>query len=689
MKMPLHINGSYKFGALEAVLILAFLAAGLFWSIDAKNDKDTFEQLKILAKRGSHQAQYKLATLYAAGEGVSLDYAEAMKWFRAAAIQNDRDAAYAVGVMYAGGLGTPKDEARAADWYRTAAEFGQSGAQFLTALNYATSKGGARDEAVAARWFYRAAEQGNTEAGIALAAMYGSGSGVQKDNVAAYAWATIAAATAQQKENRDRAIQLQTLTRRTMRPEEVVEAQEIALAWRPRLESRPPPPPALTNEQGGIQASLTLERSEAVARWRILRPLATEISELSVEVDQKPSGALTAEPYPRPDAKTSILILLDGSDPSHEAQILSDKNVALQMAQQVQSNEEFDVAIYANEFRLLLPADSGVGAIENQLRAWVPRPESANLGRALRTAIEMPSLMPTERRGVFVLTDGHSDDVVDTKALIENAKKHRTSLNFIVSASKRPILPDLAELAVATGGLVVTESGLAAFVQAPFWLLNSGGTARVALNLSPRPFWQSDPEVRFVLHAGTNELSLKTPVPVPVAGIRETTVLLTRDRPLVAAGSGAAVLALVGGLAFHIGRRRRKKAIGSEVVIEDTLPHQILALLKNKADGVTYPIQSRIVQLGRGGEAHIRLKDETVSRIHAILRQLKSGAFEIENRSGNGTFVNNQKVEIATLADGDLVTMGLTTLHYSRSEPLDEAMDVAAAPNTKETALPH
>jgi TPR repeat protein len=694
MKMKLRVHGSHGLRVLNAVLISIFLVVGAFVSAnadDALSQADfsaAIGRLKTLAERGSHQAQYRLGIFYVEGKGVRQDYMEAMRWFRQAASQNDRDATYSMGVMYAAGFGVPKDEAKSAVWYRMAAEMGHSAAQVLTALNYATAKGVARDDSIAARWFYRAAQQGTVEAQIALASMYASGSGVQKDNIAAYAWATIAAAIANKKEIRDRAVQLQTVARDAMGLDEVVEAQEIVIAWRPKSERPAPPLPTTAGEQEGIQASLTLEGGEATVNWRFQRPPKAEISEISAEMDGKPLGTLTGAPYPRPDAKTSILILLDGSDPTRTAQFLNDKKTVLQIARQAKSNEEVDLAIYSNGFQLLLPSDSSVSALEHQVNELTPRSEPAHLGQALRTAIEMPSLSPTERRGIFVLTDGHSDDVIDTKSLIDSAKMSHTTLNFLISPSKRQIDPSFAALADATGGQVVTEPGLTSFLEAPFWLLNSGGTARVSFSLSPRLFWQSEPQIKVVFHNGAKELVLKAVKPVPVAGFRETTMLLANDRPLVFAGSSAAILILAGGMFFHISRRR-KKAVAIDAINEGSSPRKILALLQNKADGAIYPIQSRIVQLGRASEAHIRLKDETVSRIHAILRQLKSGAFEIENRSSNGTFVNSQKVEIASLADGDLVTVGLTTLRYAQREPPEVAINVAPASQAKESTSPH
>ena len=55
--------------------------------------------------RGTPDAQNNLGVMYANGEGVPEDDAEAVRWYRLAADQGDADAQYNLGVMYANGEG--------------------------------------------------------------------------------------------------------------------------------------------------------------------------------------------------------------------------------------------------------------------------------------------------------------------------------------------------------------------------------------------------------------------------------------------------------------------------------------------------------------------------------------------------------------------------------------------------------
>src|SRR5438046_2069591 len=65
-----------------------------------------------LAEQGDAQAQSVMGVLYAYGEGVPQDFAEASKWYRKAADQGNAKAQYHLGLMYANGPSVPRDRGR-------------------------------------------------------------------------------------------------------------------------------------------------------------------------------------------------------------------------------------------------------------------------------------------------------------------------------------------------------------------------------------------------------------------------------------------------------------------------------------------------------------------------------------------------------------------------------------------------
>ena len=86
-------------------------------------------QIKALAEQGNVEAQSEIGTMYALGQGVPQDYAQAAYWRRKAAEQGDAVAQSKLGTMYAIGQGVTQDTAQAMMWIRKAADQGDADAQ--------------------------------------------------------------------------------------------------------------------------------------------------------------------------------------------------------------------------------------------------------------------------------------------------------------------------------------------------------------------------------------------------------------------------------------------------------------------------------------------------------------------------------------------------------------------------------
>lgn len=95
---------------------------------------------------------------YASGK-----YEEAAAWYRKAAEQGDADAQYNLGNLYAQGQGVAQDDAQAVAWYRKAANQGYAKAQSNLGVMYAEGRGVARDDVEAYRWFSIAGAKGDAE----------------------------------------------------------------------------------------------------------------------------------------------------------------------------------------------------------------------------------------------------------------------------------------------------------------------------------------------------------------------------------------------------------------------------------------------------------------------------------------------------------------------------------------------
>ncbi len=71
--------------------------------------------------------------------------------------------------------------------------------------------------------------------------------------------------------------------------------------------------------------------------------------------------------------------------------------------------------------------------------------------------------------------------------------------------------------------------------------------------------------------------------------------------------------------------------------------------------------------IGRSRECNIFLEDLAVSRLHATIRQLPDGGYELEDHhSVSGTLVNGRVVTRCRLNEGDIVQIGQSTLTFKR-----------------------
>jgi diguanylate cyclase (GGDEF)-like protein len=94
-------------------------------------------------------------------------------------------------------------------------------------------------------------------------------------------------------------------------------------------------------------------------------------------------------------------------------------------------------------------------------------------------------------------------------------------------------------------------------------------------------------------------------------------------------------------------------------------PH--LVIISGDDMGRRYELGVAEVSIGRADNCTICVTTDAVSRKHCTIQHILGKYFIVDNRSTNGTFVNEQKVERAKLLDGDQIRVGKTVLKYTES----------------------
>ena len=178
-------------------------------SYHAGDAKSSVEALKYAADGGQSLAQWKLARMYASGDGVPLDDRKAYDYFLRIVENFDDDtsdrralpvissAFVAVGVYALNGIASANmapDPARAMDMFHFAAtNFGDPNAQYNLARIYLDGAGVERDARQAARWLALAAEKGHMQAQALLGHLLFNGQeGMQRQRARGLMWLGLA-----------------------------------------------------------------------------------------------------------------------------------------------------------------------------------------------------------------------------------------------------------------------------------------------------------------------------------------------------------------------------------------------------------------------------------------------------------------------------------------------------------------
>lgn len=429
----------------------------------------------------------------------------------------------------------------------------------------------------------------------------------------------------------------------------------------------------------GIAASLSVVSGQAALTWRFLKTGTPSLKSSRVTLsNQELNGTIWA--FPWPGARSLVLVLLDVTDPARHLQIFSDKVAALQI---MNARGPADLVSVIGYDTKSIPIESkNREALLNALKATAPQAQPSHLGKALASAIKALAGQQAERKTIMVLTDGHSDDALNLDSLEAKCRAADVSIYFLLSPTQRAVdVAKLRALVLACGGDVIESSQRIAFLKSPFALADSGGIGRFPLHLRARYFWQPQPNVRATLRYGDRSLSLTVPALAPAATVTETLRYLAASRPSFAVAMAALLMLSLAGAGAALWRNwpRRSVVMPQSTTLDMSAPDTdakefALAHLKSCDGGDEFPIMAPITQVGRAASNDIVLKHATVSRLHAVLSQKGDGSFQIENRSeANPVLLNGNRIDSASLNNGDVITLGALEFRFSKQQPLSNS----------------
>jgi TPR repeat protein len=161
------------------------------------------------------------------------EYLRAFRELDPLAVGGDPVAQYMVARMYLAGQGVPRDAADGLRWLRMAARSGLAGAEYQLAARYQFGIDLPQDYALAAAWYRKAADRGFAAAQFRLGILYMNGLGVKNDPISAHKWLNLAIAQLPPGPLRDAAAKLREDLALKMSAAQVAQAQLLAREWRP------------------------------------------------------------------------------------------------------------------------------------------------------------------------------------------------------------------------------------------------------------------------------------------------------------------------------------------------------------------------------------------------------------------------------------------------------------------------
>ena len=102
----------------------------------------------------------------------------------------------------------------------------------------------------------------------------------------------------------------------------------------------------------------------------------------------------------------------------------------------------------------------------------------------------------------------------------------------------------------------------------------------------------------------------------------------------------------------------RNRPQAGQLTSQVVQPTARLQPLSGDMAGRDFPLAKTLISIGRGLDNDLVIDDARVSRHHAQITFRHSHYLLRDQRSTNGTFVNNQSVETVVLASGDRVSIG-------------------------------
>ena len=415
---------------------------------------------------------------------------------------------------------------------------------------------------------------------------------------------------------------------------------------------------------------------------------------VTLEAGGKPLPITGRDAFPMGDGSLAVLILVDTSDPRRKAVVAAHREQIAAMVRVAPAHARVGLARFDRDLEILVPVGGATGDLVDAATGLEAKGKVTQLFLNTLRAVEELAKEPADRRVLVVLSDALDEDRAVTREHV--AERARTAgvaivgFGFPASNHSNDIaaLQTLLLLARDTGGAFVqAEDGLhvdATALDLPYSVI--GGGWRIGADLSD-------------LRSLTVNIRVPVTVTVEIDGIAnsarfEVTLGVLSVAEFLQTPAGLGILlgcAIVGTLLLRRARRHRAIEVGAPIGILSVdepdesrvpWPHAMILVEGDAPWGTAMSGDS--VQIGRDADPaagnDVILDDETVSRVHAVIR-FTDGAYSVtDKQSTNGVKIGGRLTKLAPVNLGDTLELGDVTIKLIRPKPVG---DIAPAAGTR------
>ncbi|HSP42736.1 MAG TPA: FHA domain-containing protein [Luteolibacter sp.] len=421
------------------------------------------------------------------------------------------------------------------------------------------------------------------------------------------------------------------------------------------------------------------------------------------------------------DARTEVLFLIDTSDPGRKKDVQAAREIAVNLMKQAPQHFRFGVGIFGKNLNVIQGVEAEQAAVQLALMedGHYEAQQDTRLYWGLVQAVDkFQKQQSTTRRVIMVFSDGVAEDNpqgYSADDVIVAAKKKNigiVTVALVKDVRQETFANSLKVLSYGTSSPAIklkptskgTKYVLAEDVKARFFEhLDAGGelylpkfetsrtlklklltslseshevdlyqTASSATDASggddktgesgePGEAEKPEEEVPSTQGDSQDGGDGKKPAgeadsggsngekpPAKEAAVKEDQGMFTTNEWMLIGGAAVVAAMVIAGIVLLV----RRNSAGTGAV-----GNTYLELADNSA--VRYPVSGSAVRIGRGQDNGIRLANNSVSKHHAeILRNREGKLLITDLSSGNGVFVNGNRVDSAELFHGDLIELG-------------------------------